>query len=460
MNRAADGIEDWKESREAKRKARQELDDHGVVRRIDVPLELSVSDTDLTLTLSGTTRTLTVDEWSDWFEVDFPVNPVVDRIAPLQGIVRFKLLALSPEIELYASPVNFHPDCHPVAFAWPPDYSEEIADRFGLYKTIGWALDTWSPTSGVGGDTLFLEDMDSTVDKYEEIMVGLMTDDDADLYVQIFYFTDRIGHIFWRHMDPGHPLHNPEEAARMAPYMLKAYQRMDDLVGKARKLAGDDAVFMVLSDHGFSSFRRGLNTNTWLVRNGFMKLKGQTEDPATLEKLFDQGDLFTNVDWANTKAYAMGLGNIYINLIGRERNGAVMAGPEYDQVLQEIKEGLEALVDPQTGRHPVTQVWFRDDIYPGEIDTDLIPDIRVGNNLDYRVSWQTTLGGVPPDIVEDNTRIWSGDHCSNDPNLVKGVFFLNRKINTATPEMLDVMPTVLKLLGLEPGEDLDGKPLL
>ena len=460
VNRAVVGIEDRKERNKRKRQVRQELDDAGVPRRIDVPMELSASDTDLTLTLSGQTRTLTVDEWSEWYEVDFPVNPVVDKIAPLKGIVRFKLLALSPEIQLYASPVNFHPDCHPVAFAWPPEYSEEIADRFGLYKTIGWALDTWSPTSGVGGDTLFLEDMDSTVAKYEEIMEGLMGDDDADLYVQIFYFTDRIGHIFWRHMDPGHPLYDAEEAARMAPHMLKAYQRMDDLVGKARKLAGEDAVFMVLSDHGFSSFRRGVNYNTWLVRNGYMTLKGQDEDPATLEKLFDQGDLFTNVDWQNTKAYALGLGSIYINLVGRERYGTVMAGPEYNRVREEIRDGLKSLVDPATGVSPVTDVWFREDMYPGEINTDLVPDIRVGNNLNYRVSWQTTLGGVPPDIVEDNNRIWSGDHCSNDPTLVKGIFFINREINTEEPGMLDVMPTVMKLLGLNPPEDLDGKPLL
>ena len=67
---------------------------------------------------------------------------------PLRGIVRFKLLSLSPEIQLYMSPINFHPDCHPVAFAWPPAWSESLRERFGLYKTIGWDSDTWSPTQG------------------------------------------------------------------------------------------------------------------------------------------------------------------------------------------------------------------------------------------------------------------------------------------------------------------------
>ncbi len=459
VDRAVAGIQDPKERMNRKRKIRQELDDREVPRRLDQPMELTASDNDLTIRLAGQERTLGVGDWSDWFEVSFPVNTVVDRVQPLQGMVRFKLLALEPEIALYASPLSFHPDCHPIAFAWPPDFSEEVADRFGLYKTIGWALDTWSSPSGIGGDRLFLDDMDFTVDQYEQIMTGLLGDGDFDLYVQIFYFTDRIGHLFWRYLDPGHSLYDPAEAERMAPEMLKAYKNMDRLVGEARDLAGEDAAFMVLSDHGFSSFRRGVNYNTWLVKNGFMTLKGQTEDPASLERLFDKGDLFTNVDWSKTRAYALGLGSIYVNLLGRERQGIVMPGREYDDVRRRIKDGLEALVDPKTGRHPVTKVWTREEMYEG-FDPDLIPDLRVGNAKGYRVSWQTTLGGVPPDIVEDNTRTWSGDHCSNDPELVRGIFFLNREIRTDTPRMLDVMPTILEFLGLESSEKLDGESLL
>ena len=120
---------------------------------------------------------------------------------------------------------------------------------------------------------------------------------------------------------------------------------MDRIVGRARELAGDDAWFVVCSDHGFSSFRRGVNYNNWLVENGFMTLKNQPSGPATLEKLFDTRELFVNVDWSRTQAYAMGLGSIYINLIGREKHGIVLPGPEYDEVRQRIKEGLEDLVD-------------------------------------------------------------------------------------------------------------------
>ncbi len=455
--RTAD-IADPKEKAEARRRVRQELDDAEVPRRIDLPMTLDVTDSGCSIGVSGHSQTLKVGEWSDWFVLDFPVNWLVDRASPLRGIGRFKLLQLEPEVELYFSPINFHPDCHPVAHTWPPDYGGRLAKRFGLYKTIGWPEDTWSLPSGVGDEELFLEDMDFTLQKDRQILEGLLGDRKDDLYIQIFYFTDRIGHLFWRFLDPGHPLYDAAKAAKYAPKVLEAYQKMDEIVGRAREIAGPEAVFIVCSDHGFSSYRRGLNINTWLVRNGLMTLKGQTNDPATLEKLFDTRDLFQNVDWSRTKAYALGLGSIYVNLVGREKSGIVMPGAEYDEVRRKIKEGLESLVDPATGAKPVSRVWTREEIYTG-FNADLIPDLRAGNALDYRVSWQTTLGGVPPDVIETNEKAWSGDHCSNDPSLVRGIFFVNRKLARPNPAMVDVAPSVLKALGVEPPAEMDGTPL-
>ncbi len=459
VDRKTAGIAGTREMGDAKRRVRQELDDADVPRRIDLPLTLVAGDDACTIEVSGHSQTLKVGGWSDWFTLEFPVNWVVDRAAPLRGIARFKLLRLSPQLELYLSPVNFHPDCHPIAFSWPPDYSEVLRKRFGLFKTIGWPEDTWSLPSGVGDEELFLEDMNFTRAKDEEILTGLLGDRKDDLYIQVFYFTDRIGHLFWRFLDPDHPVYDPVLAAKYAPEVLMAYQAMDDLVGKARALAGPDALFLVCSDHGFSSFRRGVSLNTWLVRNGFMTLKGQTEDPATLEKLFDTRDLFQNVDWARTKAYALGFGGIYLNVVGRERDGSVMPGQEYDEVRRKIQEGLLDLVDPATGSHPIARVWTREELYTG-FDADLIPDLRIGNSLNYRASWQTALGGVPPDILEDNRSAWSGDHCSSDPDLVRGILFTNRKLAASDPSMIDIAPTVLKTLGVKIPPEMDGKPLL
>jgi predicted AlkP superfamily phosphohydrolase/phosphomutase len=458
VDRKTAGIADPRARADARLRERQALDDAGVRRRIDLPFTIVATDTEASITLDGRAQTLHPGEWSDWYTLRFPVNGLVDRIAPLKGIARFKLLRLSPHLELYLSPLNFHPDCHPIAFSWPPDYSGALAHRFGLFKTLGWPEDTWSLPSGVGDEALFLEDMAFTLAKDEQILTGLLSDHADDLYVQVFYFTDRIGHLFWRYLDPGHPLYDAEAARRFAPEVLKAYQRMDALVGKARQLAGPDALFLVCSDHGFSSFRRGFNINTWLVKNGFMTIKGRPGDPATLEKLFDTHEILQNVDWSRTKAYSLGFGGIFVNLAGRERQGSVLPGADYENVRRQIRAGLESLVDPGTGAHPVSRVWTREEIYTA-FDPDLTPDLRLGNAANYRISWQASLGAAPPELFEDNRKAWSGDHCSNDPDLVRGVFFSNRKLAKVDPAMIDIAPSVLQALGLTVPREMDGKPL-
>jgi len=202
-----------------------------------------------------------------------------------------------------------------------------------------------------------------------------------------------------------------------------------------------------------------MNYNSWLVEHGYMTIVGDAGETKTLEDLFETRQLFEKVDWSRTKAYAMGLGGIYINLAGRETKGSVQPGAEYDQVVAEIIAGLEASIDPGTGERPVTKVYKREEMYRG-FDPTLIPDLRVGNNLGYRIGWQTALGQVPRNVYEDNLKAWSGDHCSLDPELVKGILFVNRKLSRQDPAIIDVMPTVLQALGIAVPDDVDGRPFL
>ncbi|PYT07160.1 MAG: hypothetical protein DMF49_08965 [Acidobacteria bacterium] len=461
IKRATEKARDAGERAQIRRQVEEDLQHRGIPKILEAPVRLEIAGEAVTIQCQENRATLRPGEWSDWFVIHFPVNWLVDRVAPLIGIGRFQLFSVEPELKLWFSPLNFHPDCHPVPFSYPASFSSELLRQFGLYRTIGWTEDTWSLPSGVGDEQHFLDDLNSSVDKDEQMMEGLLADRSIDLYVQIYSFTDRIGHLFWRFMDPGHPLYDAGKAARYAGEMLKAYQRMDRIAGRAAELAGPDAVLIVCSDHGFSSFRRGVSYNTWLVKNGYMTLRAPESGARTLEDLFDRKgeSLFQNVDWPRTKAYAMGLGNIYINLAGREPQGSVLPGEEYEKVMAGIKAGLEQLVDPATGEHPVTRVFRREEIYTG-FDPALVPDLRVANNLNYRVSWQTTLGGVPPEVFDDNTKPWSGDHCSNDPSLVRGIFFCNRRIPVREPAIVDIAPTVLGLLGMPPDAGMDGRDLI
>ncbi|HKY33671.1 MAG TPA: alkaline phosphatase family protein, partial [Candidatus Polarisedimenticolia bacterium] len=444
---------------------KRQLDEEGVPRRIDLQATFTVAQdgSSVTIEVQDNRQTLKVGEWSDWNVLSFPVNWVVDLAKPLRGIARWKVLSIRPELRVYLSPINFHPQSQPVPFSQPVSFASELAGRLGLFKTIGWVEDTWTLPTGLVPDEHFLEDMWATVDSFQRMMEAQLAASRDKLYIQVFDFTDRIGHMFWRYLDPAHPYHDPlndpEHVAAMTAQMEAAYRRMDGIVGKARELAGPDALFMVLSDHGFSSFRRGMNYNSWLVQNGFMTILGDAGETKTLNDLFETRELFEKVDWSRTKAYALGLGGIYINLAGREARGSVQPGEEYEQVRSAIIAGLEAAVDPVTGERPVSRVFRREQMYTG-FDPTVQPDLRVANGLGYRVGWQTALGQVPRDILEDNLKAWSGDHCSLDPELVKGILFVNRKPARDDLHIVDVMPTVLRSMGIEIPSDVDGRPFL
>jgi len=229
-------------------------------------------------------------------------------------------------------------------------------------------------------------------------------------------------------------------------------------VGRLRQKVPKDVVFMVMSDHGFHSFRREVNLNTWLVQNGYMVFSGQSREK-TLQDLFGRGKFWEGVDWSKTRAYAVGLGQIYFNLRGRESRGVVSAGAEYRALQEEIREKLLPLVDTETGERVFRDIYRRDDIYEGGYIRNA-PDLQVGFNDGYRVGWQDTLGTIRRAVVENNNKKWSGDHCATASEISHGVFFSNRRITTATPDIMDLAPTVLKLLEAPVPPDYDGRPLM
>ncbi|HEX3526303.1 MAG TPA: alkaline phosphatase family protein [Thermoanaerobaculia bacterium] len=432
----------------------------GPLEYVKIPMNLTVAPDrkSLQIKVSGNELTMKPGEWSEWVRFTFPFNSVIK----VQGIGRFKLLSLDPEVRLYLSPIDFDPENLPPGFdvTTPAGFVGKLTSRHGLFKTRGWMIDTWSMQGGTIDEQTFLDDVKMTVDKEKEILDAALKDGDWDVLVHYFEFTDRVQHMMFRYFDPKHPLYTADGAAKWGGSILAAYQEMDRIVGDVMQKR-PDAALMVVSDHGFASFRRGMNYNTWLVKNGFMTLTGQDAKRMNLEDLFDQGDFFVNVDWSKTKAYALGLGQIYINQAGREAKGIVQAGDEYKAVTAQIKAGLEAFVDTETGEHPVAHVFTRDEAYNGVYDPVLIPDLIPSNNEGYRVGWQDALGGVGKAIVEPNTEIWSGDHCSVYPPIVQGILFSSFKMNAPQGAYMgDVMPTILDLYGVKPTTNLDGHSLV
>ena len=398
-----------------------------------------------------------VGEWSDWVELSFPMNPLIS----LHGMTRFSLLSVEPIVEIYMEPINWNPKRLPshVRLSHPHGYAGELADAIGHYETLGWSIAT-NPLkdNAIGYDT-FLQDVDYVVGRQRAMLFHELEQERWRSLTFFFLFTDRVQHMLWRFFDPDHPFYDSDLAAKYGGEILEAYREMDEIVGEVMDQHVDaDTTLLVVSDHGFHSFRRGINLNTWLVRNGLMALEG-ADGPNDLEGLVDpKARFFPKVDWSRTKAYALGLSGIYVNVAGRERDGIVAPGVEYEEVKKEIIDGLMALVDSETGETVVSSVTRREDAFHGPYADDAY-DIVVGLKPGYRVSWETTLGGIPHEVITDNRNNWSGDHCSSDASITAGILFSNRRLKRESARIIDIAPSVLDLFGISVPADMDGVPL-
>ncbi|HWZ81887.1 MAG TPA: alkaline phosphatase family protein [Terriglobales bacterium] len=385
--------------------------------------------------------TLKVGEYSDWTTVEFKAGLGFNA----HGICRFYLKEVSPEVEVYVSPVNIDPGHPDLPISHPVTYSIYLAKLFGPFATLGLAEDTWALNEHVLDDDAFLAQCYSNHEDRERMLFDALEKTQQGLCTCVFDTTDRIQHMFWRYLDIDHPAARDVPQGKRPQVIPELYQKMDKLIGRVMEKINDDTLLLVISDHGFKSFARCMNLNAWLHQNGYLALKGvKTES----------GDWFEDVDWSRTRAYTMGLNGLYINIKGREKQGIVEPA-EADTLKKEIQQKLNGLKDPDSGAVGITGVFITDNVYSGPYSENA-PDILVGYAAGYRASWDSVLGKVTGQVFEDNLKAWSGDHCI-DPRLVPGVLFSSHKFVEDKPHIADVAPTILTLFGLQAPSHFDGK---
>jgi predicted AlkP superfamily phosphohydrolase/phosphomutase len=436
------------------------LDELAKGKDINVPMKVRWNEgqNQAEIEIQGQKVTVKTGEWSAWVPVTFKIN----FLMKVAGMTQFYVVQADRELRLYASPVNFDPRVKPpISISKPDSFAVDIAEKLDApYRTLGWAESADKPLNENRLDeAAFLYDSERAFEDRERVIFKNLERDDWDLFVAAIETTDRMSHMMWRLTDTKHPMYDAALAAKYGDSIEKVYRRADSLVGKIQEKLPAGTVFMVMSDHGFHSFRRSVNLNTWLVQNGYQVFSGQAGGPKGLADLFGHGKFFEGVDWTKTRAYAVGLGQIYFNLRGREGQGIVSTGEEYKALQEEIGNKLVTLTDPDDGAQVMRAVYRRDDIYKGEFLPNA-PDLQVGFNDGYRVGWQDTLGGVSRTVVENNNRKWSGDHCATATEISGGVLFMNRKVPLSGPSIMDLSPTILKLLDVPVPDGLDGKPLL
>jgi predicted AlkP superfamily phosphohydrolase/phosphomutase len=405
--------------------------------RMTIPFTLTLADDGQSAELEfdgGEKRTLILNEYSDWVELRFHAGPGVN----VSGIAKFYLISTDPHVNLYMTPIHIDPENPAMPISHPQVYAIYLAKKQGKYATLGLAEDTWSLNNRVIDEKVFFDQAMSIYEERERMFLDAVAQSKKGLVTTVFDTTDRVQHMFYRYLDPTHPANEGKDTEEWKDAIGQVYERADQLLGKVTHLYDDpDTVLMVISDHGFTNFRRGVNLNSWLRDNGYLFLKD--------ENALESGEWFEGVDWERTKAFALGLTGLFINRKGRERSGIVAEGAEYRELCEEIAGKLEQMVDPATGEPCVRRVTISQKFFNGPYRFDA-PDLLVGWEGGYRNSWECAVGQVTEAAVCDNTKSWSGDHCV-DPNIVPGVFFCNRAITSENPRLIDVPATTMRLFG-------------
>lgn len=364
----------------------------------------------------------------------------------VHGIARFYLNSVEPDVDLYMTPIHIDPENPAMPISHPQIYSVYLAKMQGPFATLGLAEDTWALNERVIDEKAFFEQAMAIYEERERMFLDALGQTKKGLVTTVFDTTDRVQHMFYRYLDPTHPANAGKDTTEWADAIPQVYERADALLGKVwSEVERPDTVFMVISDHGFTNFRRGVNLNTWLRENGYLALKPGHET---------SGEWFEHVDWSRTRAFSLGLTGMFLNRKGREASGIVREGAEYRALVAELSEKLEELVDPQTGRHAIRKVRATAETFDGPYRLDA-PDLLIGYEGGYRNSWECATGAVTGSVFSDNTRSWSGDHCV-DPDIVPGVFFCNRRIATERPRLIDIPLSILELFGQKRARYMQG----
>ena len=303
---------------------------------------------------------------------------------------------------------------------YPPDLAKTLAG-------MGYLIDS-DPWVARESKDKFLEDLRHILAKREEALFYLLQREEWDFLMMHIMETDRLHHFLWEHMENQDPIYAEEFVA--------FYRLIDLFLGRVYDRVREEATVIVMSDHGFCTLKKEVYINYWLAQNGWLKYK--TSSPKSLADIHP-----------DSKAYSLDPGRMYINLRGREPAGSVEQGAEYEAVRAELAQGLEGLQDPDTGEPMVERVVRREEIYSGRFyegapDLILIPRRGYDPKGSFGTTSLTHKGALEGMHTFDDAMLYIGGH----------------RVIKDTPLVMDVMPTILGLMGVEKPADIDGVTLI
>lgn len=392
-------------------------------------------------------------------------------------------------------------------FIYPPELVDEIERKFGRYYLHMRSLDIVTILSD-NYIASFLQDCLSMMLYKFKVAKFLIEKRDFDFFMLHIWSTDRIQHVLWNILDTQHPYYRSDLAEKYYDEIVSFYRELDRQIGEIVAQYGSSANIFVISDHGFCKIKKSIDLNVWLLKEGYIKLKNDFtsrlkfflwEKGLTYEWLYGRlglrwgrlwgklsdkllvlilknkfarppmdvaNDLFLNkkrwllslsdVDWSMTKAYCkIGLGQIYINLRGREPEGIVNAGEDYDNLRSEIIRKLKEFMNEVASNKVEIEIYAKEEIYHGDY-FDEMPDITfLAHNNGYQAG---SLMGFGSNRTIIDSALNQGHHNIDGILLAKGES-LKDGINLDATSIMDITPTILYIMGCKIPEDMDGRVL-
>jgi len=364
-----------------------------------LPVTVEIADkTSGALTIGNQKVQLSKGAWSPIIEIKFQAGFAFS----VQAVTQVILTETGDRLSLYFLPLQIHPLHAMWMYATPASLVKDSWKAAGPFLTLGWPQDTNALEDGCITDDQFLSLCESIFSSRKKIFFNQLDKFREGVLAGIFDCLDRVQHMFLRS--------RPE-------IVDEWYIKLDDFVGEVQshidKLGLEKVRFLVLSDHGFKTFENKIHLNRWLVENGYMTLTRQTESP----------DLH-DVNWGRTRAYALGLNSIYLNIVNREGKGTVQP-EDIEHLLNEIKAKL---LDwkAEDYRQIISRVLLKHEAFTGPY-ARLGPDLVVGYAPGFRASSETGLGKSAASSMERNLDHWGADHCI-DSTKVPAVLFANRDL--------------------------------
>ncbi len=368
-------------------------------------------------------------------------------------------------------------------YCYPPELREEIEATFGRFITN--AGEGIAPRNLHRFTLKLLHDVPQRV----QVATHLMERFKPDLAVFVFQCLDGIQHRFSRILDPANPHHDPAEARRYQADLAQVYRAVDDGIGRLCSATGEDATVFVVSDHGFGPLHGFIHLNNWLHRQGYLVLR---RDPVTtlrhaafrlgftpelghelsqrlgldLRYKVNRGQSFqslrriflsfANVDWSRTRAYSLGhVGQVFINLKGRQPQGIVAPGGEYESLRDELIQALLELRHLDTGEKLIARAYRREELYQGS-ELDHLPDILLEpDGFRYMAFGESEFASnriVGPSFGHSGHHRMAGVLAACGPGIRNGGGIEDAAI-------VDIAPTVLYTIGCSIPSSFEGRVL-